>query len=93
VEVPAWLEGPSGPLPCVLTNISLRGGELQISPHIALPKQFVLRLTEDGKIRRGCSVIWIQESRVGVRFFRLVETAQLLSENMRAKATVTPLFP
>jgi hypothetical protein len=65
------MEGPHRLLPCVLSNISLRGGEITVSPEIALPKQFALRLTEDGKIRRGCNVMWRKDDRVGISFFRL----------------------
>lgn len=75
LQVPVWMEGPSGRIfPCVLSSISMRGGEITISSDLALPKQFALRLTEDGKIRRGCNVIWRAGERVGVSFFRLAET-------------------
>jgi hypothetical protein len=71
------MEGPSKQIfPCVLSNISLRGGEIWISPDIALPKEFVIRLTEDGKIRRGCNLAWRAGERAGVSFFRVVETAR-----------------
>lgn len=55
----------------MLSNISLRGGQLEISTDLVLPKRFALRLTCDGKIRRGCNVIWRAAERVGVTFFRL----------------------
>jgi hypothetical protein len=74
VHLPAWMEGPNRLLPCVLSNLSWRGGEITVSPDIAVPKQFALRLTEDGKIRRGCNVVWRRDDRVGISFFRL-ETA------------------
>ena len=75
LQVPVWMEGPSNRIfPCVLSNISMRGGEITISPDVALSKQFTLLLTEDGKIRRGCNVVWRAGERVGVSFFRLVET-------------------
>jgi hypothetical protein len=76
VQLPVGLEGPSGVLPCTLSNLSLRGGELEIPIDIALPKQFALRMTNDGKIRRGCNVIWRRGNRVGVSFFRIVETTR-----------------
>ena len=37
----------------------------------ALPACFVLRLTKDGKISRGCTVVWREFNRTGVRFFQL----------------------
>jgi hypothetical protein len=74
VQVPVWMEAPSRLLPCTLQNLSLRGGEVVVAPDIELPKKFAIRLTEDGKIRRGCSVVWRKDDRVGVSFFRLAET-------------------
>lgn len=71
IELPVWLEGPSQLISCTLHNISLRGGEVAVSADIALPKQFALRLTKDGKIRRGCNVVWRRGHRVGVSFFQL----------------------
>jgi hypothetical protein len=71
VVVPVWIEGPASLIPCTLTNLSLRGGELGISMDFALPKQFAVRLTEDGKIRRGCNLVWRREDRAGVSFFQL----------------------
>jgi hypothetical protein len=76
VVVPVWIEGPASLIPCTLTNLSLRGGELGVSIDLALPKQFALRLTEDGKIRRGCTLIWRTGSRVGVNFFQLTKASQ-----------------
>jgi hypothetical protein len=78
VQLPAWMEAPNRLLPCVLSNLSLRGGEITVSPEIALPKQFALRLTEDGKIRRGCNVMWRKDDRVGISFFRLAATEGVL---------------
>jgi hypothetical protein len=74
IQVPVWMEAPSQLLPCTLQNISLHGAEVVVSPDMPLPKKFALRLTQDGKIRRGCSVVWRRGDRVGVTFFRLAET-------------------
>jgi hypothetical protein len=71
VTLPAWMEAPSRLMPCTLQNLSLRGGEVVVSSDIVLPKEFALRLTQDGKIRRGCKVVWRRGDRVGVSFFRL----------------------
>jgi hypothetical protein len=73
VSVPVWIEGPASLIPSTLSNLSLRGGEVHVSVDLALPKQFTLRLTQDGKIRRGCSLVWREGSRVGVEFFKLKE--------------------
>lgn len=75
VQLSVWMEGASKRLlPCTLTNLSLRGGEVVLPADVAVPKQFALRLTQDGKIRRGCNVVWREGERIGVSFFRLVET-------------------
>lgn len=75
MTVPVWIEGPVSLIPCTMSNISMRGGRLDISTDLALPKQFALRLTQDGQIRRGCSVIWRNTEQVGVSFFRLAAVA------------------
>jgi hypothetical protein len=77
VTVPVWIEGQFSLIPCSMSNISMRGAQLDVSRDLALPKQFGLRLTEDGQIRRGCNVIWRTEGRVGVSFFRLAGIAGL----------------
>ena len=71
IQIPVWMEAPSKLLPCILSNISMRGGEVLVSRDIALPTRFALRLTQDGTIRRGCNVAWREGDRVGVTFFRL----------------------
>ena len=73
VRVPVWIEGQASLVPCTLSNLSMRGGEIEVSINLALPKQFALRLTEDGKIRRGCNVVWRQGERVGVNFFKMTD--------------------
>lgn len=75
MTVPVWIEGPASLIPCTMSNISMRGRRLGISNDLALPKQFTLRLTQDGQIRRGCSVIWRNAEQIGVSFFRLAAVA------------------
>ena len=72
VALPAWLEGRPGQLlQCTIASISNDGAQLAISPTFELPSRFALRLTEDGKVRRGCRVLWRNGNRTGVRFFAL----------------------
>lgn len=73
MELPAWIETASEPLPCRLHNLSPEGAQISVSPDWALPARFVLRLTADGKLRRGCRLIWHKDDRIGVRFFALPE--------------------
>jgi hypothetical protein len=74
MELPAWIETPGNdPLPCRLHNLSPEGAQISVSPDWALPPRFVLRLTPDGKLRRGCRLIWQKDGRIGVRFWALPE--------------------
>ncbi|MBV9955270.1 MAG: PilZ domain-containing protein [Pseudolabrys sp.] len=75
VTIPAWVELKGGLLPCSVSNISESGAQICIPQNPSLPARFPLRLHEDGKVRRGCRVIWQKEDRIGVRFFPLTELA------------------
>jgi hypothetical protein len=68
----AWLEGkPHDLIVCTILNISNDGAQLVINSDLILPSRFALRLTEDGKEKRGCRITWRKGSRIGVRFFPL----------------------
>jgi hypothetical protein len=72
----ARLEGKPGDLiVCTILNISNDGAQMVINSDLILPNRFALRLTEDGKEKRGCRVIWRKGSRIGVRFFPLPSCA------------------
>jgi hypothetical protein len=72
----AWMEGKPGQLiACTIFNLSNNGAQLVISADLVLPSLFVLRLTEDGKEKRACRIIWRKGSRTGVRFFALSSPA------------------
>ncbi|MDP2411145.1 MAG: PilZ domain-containing protein [Pseudolabrys sp.] len=72
VTIPGWLETPSGKrIPITLANVSEDGAQLCIGPDFALPASFILLLTRDGQIKRGCRILWQKGDRIGVRFFRL----------------------
>lgn len=75
VMLAAWIEQAGGLLPCTLSNISAAGAQLCVSADFALPARFPIRMHEDGKVRRGCRVIWRKDDRTGVRFFPLAELA------------------
>ncbi len=68
-NTPAWIEGARGRLiPCTITNISRGGAQINLDQHIILPRQFSLRMTEDGKSKRECGVVWRKPDNLGVRF-------------------------
>lgn len=53
---------------CLMIDISGTGARLKVDASDALPEQFILLLSHDGKLRRECSVIWRSGNGVGVRF-------------------------
>jgi hypothetical protein len=70
-NAPAWLEAQQGRLfPCILENIGHEGAQLCVSPDVACPSRFTIRLTADGRVKRVCRVIWQRNTRIGVRFVR-----------------------
>ena len=72
VSIPGWLETPAGKrIPITLANVSEEGAQLCISPDFALPANFTVLLTRDGRVKRGCRILWQKGDRIGVRFFRL----------------------
>jgi hypothetical protein len=87
MDFPAWIETPrTQPLPCRLDNLSPEGAQISVHMDWALPARFVLRLTADGKLRRGCRVIWQKEGRIGVRFFALPDQKPFLAAMSAASA-------
>ena len=57
-NTPAWLEGPGGELlACTLYNIGDDGAQLYVSPDIDYPDHFMIRLTQDGKVKRLCRLV------------------------------------
>lgn len=68
---PAWFEGPGGKLLCcTVQNIGDDGAQLCVSPDVAYPGHFTIRLTLDGKVKRACCLVWHEKDRMGVRFVR-----------------------
>ena len=54
--------------PCVMIDISGTGARLKTNASQALPDEFILLLSHDGRLRRQCTVEWRSEMTVGVRF-------------------------
>ena len=53
---------------CRIIDISGTGARLEVSQPEALPDEFILLLSHDGKLKRSCSVVWRRNKAVGVRF-------------------------
>lgn len=71
-KLPAWAETEDGKLvPCTLFNVTNEGAQICIDEQAALAGRFALRLTQDGKLRRGCRTLWRRGNCTSVRFFTL----------------------
>ncbi len=53
---------------CRIIDISGTGARLEIKNLEAVPDQFVLLLSYDGRLRRQCSVVWRSETAIGIEF-------------------------
>ncbi len=72
VRYVAWVDVGDG-LPmheCILRDISARGAKLGImtSTPNALPNEFTLLLSPDGRVRHRCRVAWRSDENMGVEF-------------------------
>jgi PilZ domain len=54
---------------CVMIDISDTGARLKTDASQALPDEFILLLSHDGRLHRQCTVAWRSATAVGVRFF------------------------
>jgi hypothetical protein len=77
VSVPVYLYTTDGwPLgECRTLDISAGGARLDSLPADELPKQFLLCLSRDGKVRRNCRVMWRTDKQIGVHFYSADDTA------------------
>jgi len=54
--------------PCRLRNVSATGAQIELLREIELPKTFLLSLSENGSVRRRCTIAWQFSTVVGVKF-------------------------
>lgn len=74
----AWIEAlPFELLPCVVADISSSGAQLYLGERRNIPDRFAVRLTEDGRVRRNCRVVWQRAGRVGVCFHEATEICEI----------------
>jgi hypothetical protein len=68
--IPALISvGDGCPLcPCTVLDVSQGGGRIRLDARASVPDQFELFFTMAGTVRRACSVIWRQDSYLGVEF-------------------------
>jgi len=53
---------------CVIRDISATGAQLAFKTPKALPENFILLLSPDGRVRRQCAVVWRSDDALGVKF-------------------------
>jgi hypothetical protein len=53
---------------CRIIDISGTGARLEVKNCDAVPDQFILLLSYDGRLRRQCSVVWRSETAIGIEF-------------------------
>jgi hypothetical protein len=53
---------------CVVVDVSATGAKLLSKVSSAVPHEFLLILSRDGRLRRQCLVVWRSEAAIGVRF-------------------------
>jgi hypothetical protein len=54
--------------PCRMFDLSATGACLQLNAAEAMPENFILLLSHDGKLRRQCAVVWRSKKQIGVEF-------------------------
>ena len=54
--------------PCRLRNISATGAQIELQRETALPKTFLLSLSENGAVKRRCTIMWQFSTVIGVKF-------------------------
>jgi PilZ domain-containing protein len=55
-------------IPCSVRDISATGARLAVEMPAAVPDQFILLLSRDGRTRRACTVVWRSAEEIGVEF-------------------------
>jgi PilZ domain len=55
---------------CRILDLSASGARLQIKTTDTVPDHFILLLSRDGRVHRKCSVVWRNETAVGVEFIQ-----------------------
>ena len=53
---------------CTMRDVSASGASLVLHPISEVPDRFSLVLSQDGKVRRYCEVVWRSQALLGVRF-------------------------
>ena len=61
-------EGSADLTDCRMADVSAFGARLELKDVEAIPEQFILLLSHDGRLRRQCKVVWRSKDAIGVEF-------------------------
>ena len=74
---------------CLVRDVSERGARIGVKAE-ALPDQFILQLTRNGKVLRCCRVVWRKGDEVGVEY---ITGEQAMPDRHRRKGQKLNLVP
>jgi PilZ domain len=69
INEPAYVSAGGSVMRCVVRNISPEGAAIEVDNPAFIPGQFRLVMASDSATH-DCTVIWIQQKRIGVRFVK-----------------------
>jgi hypothetical protein len=64
----ARLEDSTHVADCMVRDVSAGGARLLVKDPGALPRSFLLLISQSGNVSRRCEVVWTRHNQVGVRF-------------------------
>jgi hypothetical protein len=64
----ARLEDSQHVADCMVRDVSAGGARLLVKDPGALPRSFLLLISQSGNVSRRCEVVWTRHNQVGVRF-------------------------
>ena len=67
INEPAYVSANGSVMGCIVRNISQEGASIEVENPAFVPAQFRLVMASDSSSRE-CTVIWIQQKRIGVAF-------------------------
>ena len=73
INEPAYVSAGGSVMRCVVRNISPEGAAIDVDNPAFVPAQFRLVMASDSSTH-DCTVIWIQQKRIGVAFVKAAQT-------------------
>src|SRR5215203_1449734 len=73
---------------CMLSDASDTGARLTLEYPDAVLESFTMRLSQDGRIKRQCHVVWRSEHQIGLEFIKEPPVEQPVILNRSAAAGV-----